>query len=76
MMFGAGQADHYHHELEAVFALLAENPKMARERKEIRPPVRIHPYKSDLIVYLVDENNDILILRLRHAHEDWQSEEA
>ena len=73
-LFGADQADQYHYELETVFELLANNPKMARERDEITPPVRIHPHKAHLIIYIIDENNDILILRVRHAHEDWIGE--
>lgn len=46
---------------------------MARERQEISAPVRIHPFKAHLVVYPV-EDADILILRIRHAHEDWQGE--
>jgi toxin ParE1/3/4 len=46
---------------------------MARERLEITPPVRIHPFRSHLIVYIVDDNNDVFIVRIRHEHEDWQS---
>ena len=72
-LFGHRQARRYHDELFARFALLAANPRMARERQEISPPVRIHPFKTHLVVYLV-EDADILILRIRHAHEDWQSE--
>mgnify|MGYP006275928791 FL=1 len=41
--FGAAQADAYHRKLEATFALLGENPFIARERAEIDPPVRLHP---------------------------------
>jgi toxin ParE1/3/4 len=71
--FGVGQADHYHGKIEHMFGLLAENPRMARERIEISPPVRIHPFHSHLIVYTVDDNDDIFIVRIRHGHEDWQS---
>ena len=75
-LFGAAQAESYHRELEQIFELLAKNPAMARERFEITPPVRIHPHKAHIIVYLSDDANargDILILRIRHSHEDWVS---
>ncbi|MDQ6971338.1 MAG: type II toxin-antitoxin system RelE/ParE family toxin [Mariprofundaceae bacterium] len=70
--FGEKQADEYHGEIEEMLELLSGNPRMARERLEISPPVRIHPFRSHLIVYIVDDNNDIFIVRLRHVHEDWQ----
>ena len=69
-MFGAKQAWQYHDELEKVFRILAENPKIGRERHEILPPVRIHPHKAHVIVYLIDASG-VLIVRVRHAHEDW-----
>jgi len=72
-LFGEDQADEYYSKIEAMVELLSENPRIARERLEISPPVRIHPFRSHLIVYIVDDNNDIFIVRIRHAHEDWQS---
>src|SRR3546814_6450470 len=43
--FGPAQADGYHDGLEATFNFLGEYPRAAREREEIRSPVRIYPYK-------------------------------
>jgi len=63
----------YYRKIEGMLELLSENPHMARERLEITPPVRIHPFRSHLIVYIVDDNNDVFIVRIRHEHEDWQS---
>jgi len=48
-MFGSLQARRYHDDLFAVLELIAANPRMAREREEISPPVRIHPFKAHLI---------------------------
>lgn len=73
-LFGPEQAERYHHELESVFDLIGHNPKLARQRHEITPPVRIHPHRSHLIVYLDDEHGGVLILRVRHSHEDWESD--
>jgi len=30
----------------------------------------VHPYKAHLVVYVVEEEG-VLILRVRHGHEDW-----
>ena len=72
-VFGRGVAQKYHDELFAMFDLLAFNPFMARERNELTPPVRIHPFKAHLIVYIVETDGEILVVRVRHAHEDWSS---
>ena len=72
-LFGAAQAEEYYAGLERVFQFLADTPEAARERTEITPPVRIHPYKSHLIVYVIDAGNDVLILRFRHGREDWEN---
>lgn len=75
-MFGTLQARRYHDDLFAVLELIAANPRMAREREEISPPVRIHPFKAHLIVYRVEESETIFVIRIRHGHEDWASESA
>ena len=51
-LFGEEQAEKYHAGLERVFLFLSDTPNAARERMEITPPVRIHPYRSHIIVYL------------------------
>lgn len=69
--FGIQQAERYHDLLERTFQFLAENPEAARERVEITPPVRIHPIESHIVIYTVDENRDIFVVRVRHGCEDW-----
>lgn len=71
--FGLAQAEHYFTKLEQTLAHLARFPRVARERAEINPPVRVHPHQSHLVIYLI-EGADILILRIRHAHEDWEAD--
>ncbi len=73
-MFGLAQAEASDDGLEASFRFLAENPRAARLRSEIRPPVSAHPFKVHLVVYEGDEQDDILILRVRHGREDWVSD--
>lgn len=70
-LFGAVQARRYHDALFDVFALVAANPGMARERPELLPPMRIHPFKAHLVVYRLEASGDILIVRVRHGHENW-----
>lgn len=69
-MFGKQQAARYHDALFDLLDLIAANPKMARERPEITPPVRIMPYKAHLVVYVIDENEDVIVVRVRHGHEN------
>lgn len=74
-VFGLEQAEKYHAGLEACFAFLADNPRAARLRAEINPPVRAHPFKMHLVLYEKDgAGGIIIILRIRHGREDWVSD--
>ena len=73
-LFGSHQAEKYHSDLERTFAFLAQTPSAARLREELSPPVRIHPFGAHLVVYLTEDSGDVLILRVRHGHEDWDSD--
>ncbi len=64
--WGVEQADRYADGLFAVFDLLADFPEMARERRELTPPVRIHPTGAHLVIYRV-EGPDVEITRILHA---------
>ncbi len=41
--FGVDQANLYHDRLTHSFDLIAAHPRLARERRELVPPVRVHP---------------------------------
>jgi toxin ParE1/3/4 len=69
--FGRLQAERYHQGLTAMFELIADNPRIARERPEFRPPVRLHSYQANLIVYRLDDA-DVLIVRVLHGRQDWE----
>ena len=71
--FGEAQAIAYHHDLEKVFDLLAENPAANRERDEFYPAVRVHPHKSHLVVYSGSLSEGIYIVRVLHKREDWRN---
>jgi toxin ParE1/3/4 len=70
--YGQAQAERYHAELAATLDLIADNPRIARERAELTPPVRLHPFQSHMIVYLLDESG-VLIIRVLHGRQDWES---
>lgn len=69
--FGVNQAEIYHAQMEEVFELIATTPYIARERREIDPPIRIHPYKAHIILYKIEQDGSVLIIRVCHAKEDW-----
>ena len=51
--------------------LIADNPRIARERAEFNPPVRLHPYQSHTIVYLLNDMG-VLVVRVLHGRQDWE----
>lgn len=71
--FGQQLAEAYYFQLEKTFELLSNNPKLARERLELTPPVRVHPFQSHLIIYQIESDDNILIIRIRHKREDWET---
>lgn len=70
--FGVAQAERYQDGLFATFQMLADNPLMARERRELTPPVRLHPFQAHMIVY-VEDGAGVLIVRVLHGRQDWES---
>ena len=69
--FGQKQAERYHAGLTQTLNLLGDNPRLARERAEFDPPVRMYPYQSHMIVYLLDDSG-ALIVRVLHGRQDWE----
>ncbi|SEO20151.1 toxin ParE1/3/4 [Gemmobacter aquatilis] len=67
--WGVEQAERYADSLFAVFDLLADFPELARERREVTPPVRIHPSGSHLVLYRL-EGQGIEIVRILHSHQN------
>lgn len=68
--FGFQQAESYYADLNYTFGLLADYPGMGRLRKELSPPMHTLPFRSHVIFYQV-EGEGLLIVRVRHASEDW-----
>ena len=69
--FGVAQADAYHRKLKQTFEIIGDQPRLARERQEISPPVRVHPCGSHIIIYTICPDETVLIVRVRHGREDW-----
>jgi toxin ParE1/3/4 len=67
--WGSDQRRRYLHGLNEKFEMLAEIPEMAEERRDFRPPVRIHHYEKHLIIYVI-EDGGILIVRILHQNMD------
>jgi toxin ParE1/3/4 len=67
--FGSTQADRYANQLFDIFELLAFSPMMERERLEYLQPVRIHPYKANVIVYRI-EDDSLVIVRVLSRHQN------
>jgi toxin ParE1/3/4 len=68
--FGVAQAERYHQRLIETFEVLARNPRMAPERREFRPAIRLHPCGAHLIFYTIGDDA-ILILRVLHNRQNW-----
>jgi len=51
--------------------LIATNPRIARERAQFKPPVRLYPYRAHLIIYLVDSAG-VLMVRVLHNRQEWE----
>ena len=73
-MFGFEQAERYKDRLGRACELIAAHPKIARERTEFGTPVRAYRMQSHMIIYEIEADNDVFVLRFRHVREDWQSD--
>lgn len=67
-----GQADTYLRGLHAALADLCANPMIARERQDTVPPVRLHPYRSHLIIFMIEEDH-LNVLRVAHRRQNWHA---
>lgn len=67
--FGGAQASEYLLELDAVFNQLIINPKLGRERSEIRAHLRSMLHTSHVIFYRI-RTDHIRIVRVLHTSRD------
>lgn len=58
--WGRVQAEAYLSGLGGVLALLAIHPEIAREHTDFTPPIRMHQYRANLIIYRADDVLDVI----------------
>lgn len=68
--WGEAQAIAYMTGLLDKLDMLASFPGLARERREITPPVRMHPHGAHLVIYM-ETAGGVEIVRVLHARQDW-----
>lgn len=68
--WGTAKAEDYLSGLGQLFALLSEHPEIARERKDLRPPVRLHPYQSHLVIFTCNDQA-LEVIRIVHSRSSW-----
>ena len=66
--YGAPAADAYLTALFSEFETIAQYAM--RERRTVRPPVRLRPYKAHNILYAVVDETAV-VLRVLHHSADW-----
>jgi toxin ParE1/3/4 len=72
LRYGLSQADRYLERLRQAFELISDNPLMARERIEVRPPIRLLPVGAHHVFYDVVEDA-VIIQRVLHRSADWMN---
>lgn len=66
------QADLYIDTLIQTIETLVAMPKLARERAEFTPPVRIHPAAEHLIIYRFDGDR-LSVIRILGGRQNWRA---
>jgi len=69
--YGENKSDQYIGALKEKCQFLAEMPNLDPDRVEFNPAVKIHHHRKHLIIYII-ENDDILIVRVLHDRMDIQ----
>jgi toxin ParE1/3/4 len=68
--WSATQAERYLTGLGDTLALFRAHPEIARRRTEFTPPVRLHPYRSHVVIFTADEEA-LEVIRVVHMRADW-----
>ncbi len=66
---GQGSTTSLPERLERKVRAPASKPEIAAERRDFRPPVRVHRHEKHLIIYLITDD-EILIVRVLHQSQD------
>jgi len=71
-LFGQVQAARYIAVLEQALRFIGDFPLAVRLRPEFNPPLRVHPVSAHIIVFDVAQG-EVIVVRIRHGREDWDS---
>ena len=63
--FGRDQAERYEQGLRHAVGIIANNPRIAAERPEYAPPVRVHHHAKHFIIYLIEDDHILIVRVLR-----------
>ena len=66
VQWSAAKAEEYLSGMGHLFDLLAQNPEIAREHSEFRPPVRLFPYQSHLVIF-TNTAETLEVIRVVHS---------
>ena len=70
--FGVLHTRKYLISLTETFKTLRARPELARLREEYDGQIRVHPHRSHMIFYRI-EDDAVKILRIISRHQDWPS---
>ena len=70
--WSVAQAEDYLMGLGSVLTLLADHPQIASERHDIDPPVRLHRYKSHMVIFTAADT-PLKVIRVVHSRSNWQA---
>ena len=59
------QAERYEQGLRHAIDIIADNPRIAVERREYAPPVRVHHHAKHFIIYLIEDAHILIVRVLR-----------
>jgi toxin ParE1/3/4 len=65
--FGRDQVERYEQGLRHAIDVIADNPRIAAERQEYTPPVRVHHHAKHFISYLIEDTHVLIVRVLRDA---------
>ena len=65
LKFGRDQAERYEQDLRQVIDIVANNPRIAAERLEYDPPVRVHHHARHYIIYIIEDAHILIVRVLR-----------
>lgn len=69
--YGVQQGERYLDELDRALDQIARHPRLARIREGLAGDARASRVGAHIVIYVVEDGDDVLILRIRHAREDW-----